>query len=127
MGKLKTYLGQKKDLAWLYTWLGALVILWVWNLLFLNAPARKQVMTGFINTIIICTLVIIITLLWGWVATLVLHYFRSHRVRSGYLLLTFILNLIRSVPQIVGVLFGYIIITRLLGSGVLRSNFPFSC
>jgi ABC-type dipeptide/oligopeptide/nickel transport system permease subunit len=45
------------------------------------------------------------------------------KIKAGYLLLTFFLNLIRSIPQIVGVLFGYIFITVLIDKGVLRGSF----
>jgi ABC-type dipeptide/oligopeptide/nickel transport system permease subunit len=117
--KLQEHLVRKPDQAWLYAWLGGLGLLWVWDMLFLNTPARKLIIAGFLHTILICGLVIVFTLVLGWAAALALHYLQSHRIRVLYLLLTFVLNLVRSVPQIVGVLFGYVLITQLMARGVV--------
>ena len=94
----------------------------VWDLLFLNRPALKQVSAGFVNTMFIAFLVIIITLLFGWVTTLGLHFLSMKKNQAGYLVLTFLLNIIRSIPQIVGILFGYILIAFLIDKGIVRGN-----
>ncbi len=111
-----------KDKLWFFLWLTAILVLGVWDYLFLNKPALKQVIKGFINTFTISFLVIIFTLLLGWLATICLSSMQSKNNKTGYLFLTFILNIIRSIPQIVGVLFGYIWISYLCDKGFLHSN-----
>jgi ABC-type dipeptide/oligopeptide/nickel transport system permease subunit len=120
--KLQNHLARKKDLAWLYAWVGGLGLLWLWDLLFLNAPARKIIVRGFTQTLLICGLVIVFTLGLGWAAALLLDRLRSRKRHALYLLVTFGLNLVRSVPQIVGVLFGYILVTQLMFRGVVQNS-----
>lgn len=113
---------QQKDKLWLALWLGIIIVVGIWDILFLNKPALKRVITGFINTFTISFLVVFVTLLLGWVMTLWLNSLQTRRNQTGYLLITFLLNLIRSIPQIVGVLFGYIFISFLISKDVLHSN-----
>jgi ABC-type methionine transport system permease subunit len=120
--QLHDHLARKKDLAWLYVWIGGLGLLWLWDLLFLNAPTRKLIVQGFTHTLLICGLVIVFTLAMGWAAALLLDRLQSRRQHALYLLVTFVLNLLRSVPQIVGVLFGYIFITQLMFQGVVQNT-----
>ena len=118
----KNSLSTHKDKLWLFTWLIVVAFVGIWDTLFLNRPALKQVVAGFINTFFISLLVIIVTLFFSWCMTLLLHYFESKKTKVGYLLVTFLLNLLRSIPQIVGILFGYILVAYLIGKGILKSN-----
>ena len=118
----KNSLITHKDKLWLFTWLIVVAFVGIWDTLFLNRPALKQVVAGFINTFFISLLVIIVTLFFSWCMTLLLHYFESKKTKVGYLLVTFLLNLLRSIPQIVGILFGYILVAYLIGKGILKSN-----
>jgi len=112
---------RHKDKAWMGIWLAVMAGVGVWDVLFLNKPALKQVVAGFLNTFVISLLVVIITLACGWLVTICLYYLEARRNKTGYLLLTFLLNLIRSIPQIVGILFGYILVAYLTGKGTLQS------
>ncbi len=114
---------RQTDKLWFVIWLVVTAGVGIWDVLFLNAPALKKVVTGFVNTFLISFLVIIFTLLFGWLMTLCLNSLKTSKNQTGYLLITFFLNLIRSIPQIVGILFGYIGITFLLSAGILSSNF----
>jgi ABC-type microcin C transport system permease subunit YejE len=58
----------------------------------------------------------------GWVSAMALHFCDHGRHRWAYLLITFLLNLIRSVPQIVGILLGYVVLTLLIRSEILRQQ-----
>lgn len=118
----KNSLITHKDKLWLFTWLVVVAFVGIWDTLFLNRPALKQIVAGFINTFFISLLVIIVTLFFSWCMTLLLHYFESKKTKVGYLLVTFLLNLLRSIPQIVGILFGYILVAYLIGKGILKSN-----
>ncbi len=113
---------RQKDRLWLSFWLGAMLLAAVWNLLFLNKPALQKVVAGFVNTFFIAVLVIIFSFLLAWNAVLALHYLQKAKNRIGYLILNFLLNLIRSVPQIVGILLAYIGIQYLLQSQYIHST-----
>ena len=56
---------RKKDWLWTIIWLAGLTALWIWDSLFLNAPALKQLRTGFLNTMLIALMVILFAALLG--------------------------------------------------------------
>lgn len=99
-------------------WVMGIASTGIWDLLFLNRPAFNRVVEGFINTFTIALLVVCFTLAISWGTTLLLHGLHRNN-KTGYYVLTFLLNLLRSVPQIVGILFAYIGITALVNSGKL--------
>jgi hypothetical protein len=111
-----------RDFLWLGIWILTIGALGIWDIMFLNKPALKQVTAGLFNTFFIALQVTVYTLALAWVATLILNYLESKRSRTGYLIITFLLNLTRSVPQIVGVLFGYVWITFMARQGGLNSS-----
>lgn len=111
----------KKDFRWIVIWIFGILFAGIWDILFLNKPALRQVTAGFVNTFAIALLVVVFTLLLAWGVTLALHFLKAFRNKMWYLLLTFLLNLIRSIPQIVGILFGYVGVSVLVQTGVLRS------
>jgi ABC-type dipeptide/oligopeptide/nickel transport system permease subunit len=112
---------KKKDLRWTGIWILGILILGIWDILFLNKPALAKVTTGFANTISIAVLVVVFTLLLAWGTTLALHFTGANRNKTFYFVLTFVLNLIRSIPQVVGILFGYVAVSALVQAGVLRN------
>lgn len=111
----------KKDFRWILIWVLGILAAGIWDVLFLNKPALRQVTAGFVNTFAIALLVVVFTLLLAWGVTLALHFLEAPKNKTLYLLLTFLLNLIRSIPQIVGILFGYVGVSVLVQAGVLRS------
>ena len=113
--------GSRKDHLWITIWLAGLLILWIWNLVFLNSPALHQIEKGFLYTIGIATMVILLSAGLGWGLTL-LDDLLSRRSPELQYVLMFILNLLRSVPQIVGTLIGYVLLTILIQQGVIRSE-----
>lgn len=113
---------KTKDKFWLTLWLTSIIGLGIWDILFLNKPALRKIAAGFVNTLSIALLVVLCTLLFGWILSLVLHYLSNRQNRSWYIILTFILNVFRSVPQIVGVLFIYIGIAAIITTGTITSN-----
>jgi hypothetical protein len=112
---------NRKDRLWLSIWLGGLLLIWLWNIFFLNKPALLQLETGFINTMIIALLVIFFAAALGWGITL-LDYWLALNFHRLQLILAFFINLIRSVPQIVGILMGYVILTLFIQTGILTSQ-----
>ena len=113
---------ESEDWFWFTIWFLGLVFLWIWNLLFLNTPALQQVETGFINTILVAFLVIVFAAVLGW-GTTILDLWFTRKFPVLHLILVFFINLIRSVPQIVGILAGYMVLTFLIQAQVLISDF----
>jgi ABC-type dipeptide/oligopeptide/nickel transport system permease subunit len=118
---LQSFLNSK-DQLWAAIWIITIAAVGIWDLLFLNRPALEKVITGFVNTFSISLLVVFFTLILSWLITLGLHFFELKRNHTGYIALTFFLNLLRSVPQIVGILFGYVGIAALVDRGILIGN-----
>lgn len=114
---------HQKDKWWFIIWIFVLFSMWIWNLFFLNSPAQKQLESGFLNTFFSASLVVALVLLISWLVTNALIFCRQRKLNTVYWMLTFGLNLIRSVPQIVGVLFVYIWITYLLATEAISSTF----
>ncbi len=112
---------RNRDSRWLAVWIAGMAVVGTWDVLFLNKPAQHQIAVGFVNTFSIATLVAVFTLILAWGVTLALHFLETGANKTPYLLLTFVLNLIRSVPQIVGILFGYVAVSSLVLTGFLRS------
>ena len=113
---------QNKDTRWLLFWTLGITAVGVWDIMFLNKPALHKVTIGFVNTCVIALLVVAFTLVLGWAFTLLLHSLQSRSKRGLYLTVTFLLNLIRSIPQIVGILFAYVGITMLVQGSVITSK-----
>jgi ABC-type dipeptide/oligopeptide/nickel transport system permease subunit len=90
--------------------------------LFLNKPALRFVVSGFVNTVTIACLVVIFTLAMAWCVTLGLHYLEDRKTKTGYMCVMFLLNMIRSIPQIIGILFGYVAVGLMVQNNVLHSN-----
>lgn len=111
---------RRKDQLWLLIWLGGTLLLWGWNRLFLNAPALARIETGFANTFLIALLVILLTAALGWLSGVGLYFLEKAGSSLPYLAVSFLLNIIRSIPQIVGILLGYIVITVQIQSGALQ-------
>jgi ABC-type methionine transport system permease subunit len=112
---------RRPDLLWTCLWLGGLVLLWVWLAVYLNAPARALVGTAFLNTLLGAVLVVCVALVLGWQVGVALHAMEKHRHRRAYLPLAFGCDLIRSVPQILGMLAGYVLLTALIRDETLRT------
>jgi hypothetical protein len=111
-----------KDSRWLASWVAVSLIVLVWDTLYLNKPALHKVLSGFFNTFFIALLVVFFTLVIGWSLTLLMHKLKLAANRTPYLMATFLLNLVRSIPQIVGVLFGYIGISALVQQEIISSK-----
>lgn len=117
-----TTLRRQTDRLWLALWLGVIGAVATWDVLFLNKPALRLVVEGFVNTFLVAGMVTLFVLVLGWAGALALESLASRKGRVGYLVVTFFMNLIRSIPQIVGVLIGYVVIAFLIRDGVLRSG-----
>lgn len=113
---------RQKDKLWLLIWTAGIGLLWIWNRLYLNPPALAKIETGFLYTFIAAVLVIVFSLILGWSTAVGLYSLENFRYTAPYLTAAFLLNVIRSIPQIVGILIGYILITLGIQSGALHNT-----
>jgi ABC-type dipeptide/oligopeptide/nickel transport system permease component len=119
---MKTKYFDKKHKIWLLTWIGVVLLVWLWDMLFLNRPALRQIEEGFINTLIISSLVIVFSIIFAWLVIFTDILINNMRFRGLRLLITFVLNLLRSIPQIIGILAGYIALTYLITNGIISNQ-----
>ena len=115
-------LAERRDLLWVLLWAAGLALTWVWLELYLNAPARVQIRSASVHTVEGACAAVAFALVMGWGAALFLHFLESSSRRGAYLAASFLLNLLRSVPQIVGMLIGYVIVTALTLNETLTSD-----
>jgi ABC-type amino acid transport system permease subunit len=113
---------HSKDHFWTLIWVTGIAFLGIWDMLFLNKPAFTKVITGSFNTFAIALIVVILTLCLGWSITSLLNITEKFQNRAPFLFIMFILNIIRSVPQIVGILIAYVIIANAATQGILKSG-----
>lgn len=123
MKKTIKYIFQNKDYFWSFIWITGLFLLWIWNLLFLNRPDFEQIKLGLFNTFIVSFIVIILSLILGWIFGLTLYFLEKARIPIFYSIINFIVNIIRSIPQIIGILILYFFITLLMQSEIVTSNY----
>ena len=62
---------RKKHILWTGIWLLGILSLWIWNILFLNAPDLLQIQTAVFNTFLMSLLVVIFSVFLGWVFSLI--------------------------------------------------------
>ena len=113
---------DQKDWFWLTFWLIGVLAIWIWNIFFLNPPALAQIKNGFFNTLIISILVMFFSAALGWGITLLDHWL-ALRYPGLQIMLSFALNLVRSIPQIVGILIGYVFLTTFIRLNILSSPY----
>jgi ABC-type dipeptide/oligopeptide/nickel transport system permease subunit len=119
---LSGFMASRKDFLWFGLWVAGLALTWVWLAFYLNEPARILVASACVHTAAGALAAVTLALAMGWCAAIVLHFLESSRRRTAYLGLSFVLNLLRSVPQIVGMLIGYVVVTGLALNEVLASD-----
>jgi ABC-type methionine transport system permease subunit len=122
MQYIRWLIGQRKDIRWTLFWLSGLSGVWLWNSFFLNPLAYELIRSALFNTFFGASAAVLFSLSIGWALGIALYFFEEWKLRGPHLVLTFILNLIRSIPQIVGLLIGYILLTWMINIGVLQSH-----
>ncbi|MGA9121359.1 MAG: hypothetical protein WB699_18470 [Bacteroidota bacterium] len=108
------FVDRYPDWLWFAVWIAGIGILLLWDLFFLNAPALHLLMTALGNTLLAGLLVVLFALLLGWGTGTALFLVERRRRRVLYLVSSFFINLLRSVPQIVGMLAGYVVLTIII-------------
>lgn len=114
---------RRGDIRWLVIWLAGLGLLWLWDAANLNRPAFQLLQRGFVNSLLAGAITVVVALVLGWTAGVSLYFLRSRGHHLAHLALTFLLNLVRSVPQIIGILVGYVVLTVLIERDLLRNQY----
>jgi ABC-type methionine transport system permease subunit len=102
------------DWVWLGIWVGGIGTLLLWDVFFLNAPALHLLLTALGNTLLAGTLVVLFALVLGWMSGTSLFVAERRGRRVTYFTVSFLVNIVRSVPQIVGMLAGYVVLTLIM-------------
>lgn len=108
-------------MRWLALWFAGFALLWTWDMFFLNSPAFSLIRTALFNSLLAGLLVVSFSMTLGWASGFLVYTLEKNRNRVAYIAVTFCLNLLRSVPQIVGILLGYVVLTVLIVEEVLRA------
>jgi ABC-type dipeptide/oligopeptide/nickel transport system permease subunit len=116
---------ERKDLLWLAIWLFGLLLLWTWDIIFLNAPALERVERAFLHSAWTGILVVICSLLLGWLLGVSLHMLERSGSTNTLGFVTMVLNILRSIPQIFIILIGYVVFTLSLQGELLRADLQF--
>ena len=113
---------NRQDTLWSCIWFVCLALAWLWNRAFLNLPAFEQIQTAFVHSSLIALITVVISMGLAGSIGIGLYFLERSALASLAFLVTFLLNLIRSVPQIVGMFGGYVALTVLLKKGILQSE-----
>ena len=113
----------RKDILWLLVWIVGMTMLWLWDVVFLNEPALERIQTAFVNSFFTGSMVVVFSLIVGWSAGVGLYLLEHSKWRKLSGAGTLILNALRSLPQIIVVLIGYVALTVLLHEEMIRSMF----
>jgi ABC-type dipeptide/oligopeptide/nickel transport system permease subunit len=114
---------SQRHVQWTIIWFVGIVLLWGWDLLFLNSPAFELVRTAFFNSLLGGVFVVMFSMILGWGVALLVYFLDQRGKHLPHLVVTFVFNLVRSVPQIVGILLGYVLLTTLIVHDALRAPF----
>ncbi|WP_456406666.1 hypothetical protein [Caldithrix abyssi] len=108
--------------SWLVFWLAGLSFLWLWDFFFLNQPAFQALNQAFVHTVFVAFAVVVFAFFqaWGWL--MIVHFLEENEHKRVLAAVHFLLNVVRSVPQIVGILFGYIVLTLWVAKGALSHD-----
>jgi ABC-type dipeptide/oligopeptide/nickel transport system permease subunit len=116
------HLSGKKDVLWLLAWIGGLATLWVWDAIFLNDPALERIQAAFLNSLSTGLMVVAMALVIGWLVGVGMHMLERTGSTTLYGMASFATDILRSIPQIILVLIGYVLLTLLLHEGIIRST-----
>ncbi len=111
-----------KDRLWLILWALFLLLLFVWNGIFLNTPAYVKLYNAFINSFIGGLLVIVLASVFGWLGAMGVVMLENDKYKYLHTAFDVLLNIIRTIPQIIGILIGYILLTWLLLDDIISSH-----
>jgi ABC-type methionine transport system permease subunit len=112
---------ERKEIRWLVFWLLGMTALWIWDALFLDPLSEELLHAAIFNTFFGAAAAVLCALALGWGAALLLYFLENGKKKVLFLPVLFVINLIRSIPQIIGLLIGYIVMSLWMEEGILQS------
>ena len=119
---MKTRIKTDSARTWALVWLGVMGAVLLWDALFLNQPAMRRIQQAVLNSTFCGLAVVGMSLLAGWLIGVGMDAAEAMNRRKTYLSLSFAVNMVRSIPQIVGILLGYTMLTALMLEDLLRGE-----
>jgi ABC-type dipeptide/oligopeptide/nickel transport system permease subunit len=116
-------LATERYRRWLTIWVGGITLLLFWDALFLNPLSFDDLRAAFLNSLVAGSIAVGIAFILGWAVGVGGYFLDKRKVRLPAIGLSFLVDLQRSIPQIVGIMFGYVLLTRFIISGTLQSPF----
>lgn len=107
-------MNKRGDIMWTATWLVATAIVLLWNAAFLESAAFDRLLSALGYTLALGIGSVAIATALGWTAGSAFYFLETRGRLHGYAALTFAVNLVRSIPQVIGVLLVYLIVSRLV-------------
>ncbi|MGB2869398.1 MAG: hypothetical protein WBD36_13165 [Bacteroidota bacterium] len=114
---------RKKDLLWLTIWVTGMGFVWLWDVIFLNTPALVRIQSAFLNSLLTGSVVVAFSLAAGWILGVGLDMLEHSESSRTYALTSLAVNALRSVPQIIVLLVGYVLLTVFLHEEIIQSTF----
>ncbi|HVN47183.1 MAG TPA: hypothetical protein VMU30_00015 [Bacteroidota bacterium] len=111
---------QRKEVRWLSFWLAGMTALWAWDALFLDPLSYELLQAAILNTFCGAIVAVAAALAAGWGTALVLYFFENGPRTYFFLPVLFIVNLLRSIPQIIGLLIGYMLLNFFMENGLMQ-------
>jgi hypothetical protein len=115
-----TMLRQRKDMRWLMLWFAGMIVVWIWDALFLDPLSFELLQVAIFNTFFGAVAAVVVALALGWGTALVLYFLESSTWKVFFLPVLFLLNLLRSIPQIIGMLVGYMLLGFWMANGMMQ-------
>lgn len=114
---------ESKDILWGAIYLAGMLLLILWDSVFLNSPAYSKVFKAYFNSIFAGVLVIVFAAALGWGTALGDYYVHKRGNKILITLWDLFINMFKSVPQIIGILVGYIFLAILISHEVITGSF----
>jgi ABC-type dipeptide/oligopeptide/nickel transport system permease subunit len=99
---------RQKDKFWSLLFLSGILVLFIWDLFFLNTPALLLLIKSFLNTFIIGLFSVAITFLIAWRVVLLKNLLNRKSLEKADYFLELSLDFLDSIPQIIWLLLGYL-------------------
>ncbi len=101
-------LKKARDKFWATVFVSAMLVLFVWNSIFLNAPAFDKWITATANTYLLGVFSTALAFLFGGAFVAVRIHAENKNRSLALSVLRLVLDFLKSIPQIVWLLFGYV-------------------
>lgn len=117
---ISTMFRQRKEIRWLSFWLAGMILVWIWDAWFLDPLSYELLQAAVVHTFCGAAIAVAAALAVGWGTALSLYFLASGKKKFFFLPALFILNLLRSIPQIIGLLIGYILLSVMMENGLMQ-------